>query len=112
MVINIPINFDETAFEGKVSEDIQNRVVAELTKRIDDAIARRSSGYYYGDSGKQVIDGIIAMAKDEVSKVINQYEQQIIEIAGNELAARLARTKKGKEILERYEDESWENIHI
>lgn len=106
MIINIPINFDETAFEGKISQDVQDKVVVAITERVEDALAKRAAGYYYGDKDRKVIDGVRLITEEAVAKVIDKYEDHIIEIAGKELGARLAKTKKGKEILERCENEN------
>lgn len=103
MVINIPIQIDESAFEGKISKEMQDRVVNELTKQIKRQIASNASGYYYPDDERKFEAGLSNIVREKVADFINKYEEQIIEVAGKELAARLVKTKKGKEILDRFD---------
>ena len=103
MIVNIPIQIDESAFEGKVSKEIQDRVVKELLKQIKKQIASNASGYYYPDDERKFEAGLSNIVREKVADFINKYEEQIIEVAGKELATRLARTKKGKEIVERFD---------
>lgn len=95
MIINIPIQIDGSAFEGKISKEMQDRVVNEFTKQIKRQIASNASGYYYPDDEQKFEAGLSNIVIGAIADVISKCETQIIETAGKELATRLARTKKG-----------------
>lgn len=103
MIINIPITIDETSFEGKVSQDIENKVVATLVKKIEESIKH----YAYVPSWKAepVKENLLCMVAAHVDEFLDKYKDDIINIAGNELAVRLARRKAGKELLTKAESE-------
>ena len=91
MIINIPINIDKTAFEGQMSKDIENKVVTFLCDEIKNTLKRKA----YGTE----LDGLKEFVLDVVEKKIDSFRDEIIETASKELANKLARSKKGKEIL-------------
>ena len=91
MIINVPITIDETAFEGQMSKDIENKVVTFLCDEIKNTLKRKA----YGTE----MDGLKEFVIDAVEKKIDSFRDEIIETASKELANKLARSKKGKEIL-------------
>ena len=91
MIVNIPLNIDETAFEGQMSKDIENKVVRWLSDEIKNTLKRKA----YGTE----LDGLKEFVIDVVEKKIDSFRDEIIETASKELANKLARSKKGKEIL-------------
>ena len=91
MIVNIPLNIDETAFEGQMSKDIENKVVRWLSDEIKNTLKRKA----YGTE----MDGLKEFVIDVVEKKIDSFRDEIIEAASKELANKLARSKKGKEIL-------------
>lgn len=91
MIINIPINIDETAFEGQMSKDIENKVVTFLCDEIKNTLKRKA----YGTE----LDGLKEFVLYVVEKKIDAFRDEIIETASKELANKLARSKRGKEIL-------------
>lgn len=91
MIINVPITIDETAFEGQMSKDIENKVVRWLSDEIKSTLKRKA----YGTE----LDGLKEFVIDVVEKKIDTFRDEIIETASKELSNKLARSKKGKEIL-------------
>ena len=91
MIINVPITIDETAFEGQMSKDIENKVVRWLSDEIKSTLKRKA----YGTE----LDGLKEFVIDVVEKKIDTFRDEIIEMASKELSNKLARSKKGKEIL-------------
>ena len=95
MIINIPINIDEDMFNKAIENDYESKIYNEIIKKIEKALRERS-GYYSG----RVSDGIVTLVDDQIGNIIDEYKEDIIERAATKLAERLARTKKGKEILD------------
>ena len=91
MIINVPITIDETAFEGQMSKYIENKVVTFLCDEIKNTLKRKA----YGTE----LDGLKEFVLDVVEKKIDSFRNEIIKTASKELANKLARSKKGKEIL-------------
>ena len=88
MIINIPLQIDEEKMEEVVKKDYENKVMGEIVKYIKKALVSEG-GYGYGD--KEVI-------------YLEKHNDEIISAAGNALAEKLARTKRGKAILDGIEE--------
>ena len=97
MIVNIPINIDETVFEKKMSKDIENKVVRFLCDEVKATLKRKA----YGTEKEGLEEFVI----DVVEKKIDNFRDEIIEAASKELVTKLARSKKGKEILGNLENE-------
>ena len=95
MIIYIPLNFDETVFEGQIAKEIENKAVEALVKKIEESI----KGYSYSYGKDRVKDNLLNMACRHLDDFIDKYKDEIISAAGQELATRLSRTKKAKELL-------------
>ena len=95
MIINIPLNIDESAFEGAIEKDIENKVVEALVKKIEESI----KGYSYSYAKDPVKDNLLTMACRHLDDFIDFHKDEIISAAGQELAVRLSRTKKAKDLL-------------
>ncbi len=96
MIINIPLQINEEDMKKVIERDYENRVLQEIVKYIKTALVKKARSYY----GDQELGGMTTVIEDQVEKYISKYQDQIIEIAGKHLAEKLAKTKKGKELLE------------
>lgn len=96
MIINIPIQINEEEMTKVIEKDYQEKVIDEIVKYIKTALASQSQNYY----GDKVNDGMISVIKQRIDIYLEQYKDQIIEIAGKHLADKLAKTKAGKELLQ------------
>lgn len=94
MIINIPLQIDDEMINSAVTKDYQRKIEDNLTKLAEKSILQHA-GYYY--STKE--SGMDKLVERAVENTIDKYRDQIIEKASLELAKRIARTKRGKEIL-------------
>ncbi len=98
MIINIPLQIDEVTFEQKVKEDYAKSVKELLLNKVDEVLAERDGRYYtQSRSWKKGMENIITQ---EIDIFMNDHKDEIVEMAADKLAERLARTKKAKAILE------------
>ena len=95
MLINIPINVDEELFNRAVEKDYNDKVLREIVKRIESALSKKAK-YYYGKPE----DGLLVLINERIDSILKDNKDLIIERASDKLAERLARSKKGKEILD------------
>ena len=100
MIINIPLQIDEEKMEEVVKKDYENKVMGEIVKYIKKALVSEG-GYGYGD--KEVI-GMTELIKGRIDIYLEKHNDEIISAAGNALAEKLARTKRGKAILDGIEE--------
>ena len=95
MIINIPINIDDQAFEGKISEDIQARVVKMLADSVTKALKYKTNRYY----NTKEEDGMLLLIEDAIDKKIEEYKDTIIDTAADNLATKLATRKAAKDLI-------------
>lgn len=101
MIINIPIQINEDSMQKIIERDYEGKVITEIASRIVTTIAHRSTTW--GVNREE--NGMMAIIKDEVDKYLDSYRDLIIETAGKHLADKLARSKRGKELLEEVANE-------
>ena len=94
MIINIPLQIDDEMISTAVTKDYQRKIEENLTKLAEKSILSHS-GYYHNTKES----GMDTLVEKAVEKTIDKYRDQIIEKAANELAKRIARTKRGQAIL-------------
>lgn len=96
MVINIPVQVDEERLEDQIAKDYQQKVYKEVVDRVLKVIAQHSPYNSYD----KVESGLKVMVYNEIDDVLDQYKEEIIDAASTKLADKLAKSKRGKEILE------------
>lgn len=96
MIINIPLQIDEEKMEEVIQKDYQGKVVEEIVKYIKTALTKHSTSYY----GDRELNGMTELIKGEIDKFLDNHKDDIINAAGNVLAEKLARTKRGKALLD------------
>lgn len=94
MIINIPLQIDDEMINSAVTKDYQRKIEENLTKLAEKSILHHSG--YYHSTKESGMDNLVERA---VENTIDKYRDQIIEKAAIELAKRIARTKRGKEML-------------
>lgn len=96
MIVNIPLQIDEKKMEEVIQKDYQGKVVEEIVKYIKTALTKHSTSYY----GDRELNGMTELIKGEIDKFLDNHKDDIINAAGNVLAEKLARTKRGKALLD------------
>ena len=96
MIINIPLQIDEKRMEEVIQKDYQGKVVEEIVKYIKTALTKHSTSYY----GDRELNGMTQLIREEIYKFLDSHKDDIINAAGNVLAEKLSRTKRGKALLD------------
>ena len=107
MLINIPLQIDDAAIEGKLTREYEERVLASVNERIDKCLKSHDPSW---NSIKSPSYGLEHMIDNRIYECIDKFleanRDDIIAKAADNLALRLSRSKKGKAILDRYEEEN------
>ena len=96
MIINIPLQIDEQKMEEVLQRDYSNKVLDRIEEYIKKTLANHAKRYY----GDKVDDGMRVLIESQIDKFLNSNRDEIIEHAAQTMADKLARSKRGKEILE------------
>lgn len=106
MIINIPIQIDEAKMEELVQKDYEGRVLNEITKYIKTTLVKNSQYYpYHKSTEDRADDGMKVLIEDRIDAFLKEHSEEVIEHASKLLADKLAKSKKGKAILEKMEGE-------
>ena len=98
MIINIPLQIDEATFEEKVKEDYAKSVKELLLNKVDEVLKENDNSYY--TQSRSWKNGLEYIINQEMDIFMRKHKDEIVEMAADKLAERLARTKKAKAILE------------
>ena len=75
MIVNIPLNIDETAFEGQMSKDIENKVVRWLSDEIKSTLKRKAHGTELDGLKEFVIDAVEKRLTVSVTRSLKQHRR-------------------------------------
>ena len=100
MIINIPLQIDEEKMEEVVKKDYESKVMGEIVKYIKTALTKHSTSYY----GDRELNGMTELIKERIDIYLEKHNDEVIKAAGNALAEKLARSKRGKAILDNVEE--------
>ena len=101
MIIQIPLQIDEHQMEDVLKRDYEQKVMGKIVDYIKTTLSKRARTLY----GDKVDDGMRALIEMRIDEFLKDNKNAVIEAAANTLADKLARSKRGKEILERLSDE-------
>lgn len=106
MILNIPLNIDDAALEGKLAQEYEAKVLMSVNSRIDEVLREHGNSYYYRDrTPREGLDCMIhSIIDDRVRGFMEENREAIIEKTAENLGNRLARSKKGKAILDELEE--------
>lgn len=96
MIINIPLQIDEQQMNEVLQKDYEGKVVNEIVKYIRKTLASSSRSHY----GNQETEGMKALIQIQIDTFLENHRDEIIKCASVQMAEKLARSKRGKEILE------------
>lgn len=103
MIINIPLTIDDELWASALARDYESKVIEKLTTEVRKCIADHDRNAYYSKD-KNLERGLADWVGYKIDDILKEYKDDIIDAAAEKLAERLARTKRGKEILnEHYE---------
>ena len=97
MIINIPLTIDDELWASALARDYESKVTEKLTNEVRKVIKDHDSRYYLRE--KSVNEGLSEWVGYKIDDILKEYKDDIIDAAAEKLAERLARTKKGRELL-------------
>lgn len=100
MIINIPLQVDEVKMEEAVRRDYQGKVTEEIVKHIEESLLKESDRLY-GDKTTRKADGMKNIIKSRIDAYLSEHGDEIINATAVLLTEKLARSKRGKELLEK-----------
>lgn len=95
MIINIPLTIPDELLENAIARDYETKIVENLTSEVRKCLQKQDDSYY----SKNEIRGLENWVGSKIDDILKEYKDEIINAAGEKLAERLARTKKGKALL-------------
>ena len=100
MIINIPLTIDDELWTSALARDYESKITEKLTDEVRKVIKDHDSRYYMSE--KSFTEGLNEWVSYKIDDILKEYKDEIIDSAAEKLAERLARTKRGKEILNEY----------
>lgn len=97
MIINIPLQIDEQKMEEVLQRDYKGKILDEIMNYIKTTLSKNADCYY----GDKVSDGMRVLIEGQIDNFLKEHSEEVIDQASKILAEKLARSKKGKAILER-----------
>ena len=99
-IFNIAIDVEDEKIVKAIEKNAETKVIELITNKAMDRICKKD---YYG--GVANYDRLDDMIKSLVGDVIQEHKELIIDKTAAILADKIARSKAGKEILSRFEEE-------
>lgn len=95
MIINIPLQIDETVVQGALSNEYKQKVIDYLATEVNNYILSECDWR----NRANLNDGIRVIVNRNVREFIDAHADEIIAEAGKVLAEKLVKTKKAKELI-------------
>ena len=101
MIINIPLQIDDATIQEQISKDYEKKVTDVIATRIEEILAENYRGYWSEPQKSRAKNGLALLVRANIGEFLNSNRDVIVEAASKELAEKLWRTKKAKEIVAR-----------
>lgn len=95
MIVNIPLQIDEQRMEDVIARDYEGKVTEEIIKMVKTTLANRAEKSY----GNRVDDGLRVLVEEQINQFLQEHKDDVIDNAAKLIADKLARSKRGKELL-------------
>lgn len=95
MIINIPLQIDEQRMEEVLARDYENKITKEILSCLNKVLSSRSGRY----TTNPTVDGMQEFVKETINDFFETHKDEVIEAAAEAFAIKLARSKRGKELL-------------
>lgn len=103
-IFSIAISMDDETIKKQVAEKAEKEIMSNLQREVGQIIFERASYYAYGNNNKGYNPNCLSnWAKMQFDNFLKEHKDEIIAGAAKELGDRLARTKAGKAILEKFQ---------
>lgn len=100
-IVQFSFSVDDDAIEKK----LEDQAVGKLLERFDAAVVKAAHRRMYSSLSSQSFEDTVRdLLEKRIDKYIDEHGQAIVDVAGKMLAEKLARSKKGKALLEEKEE--------
>ena len=100
-ILNIAFDFDDARIQKYIEQEAESQVIESIKKDILEIFKDKDDSNYWNHDSKK---GLECWVRRFIDDYIAEWKDEIISAAADSLANKLARTKRGKELLERYSD--------
>ena len=97
-IVQFAIGIDDEAIKNRIQETAEKQVIEAITRDVAKAIFRTDY------KGRIDTNTPQPWVRNKIDDFLMEHKDEIIKQAAKEFAAYLGRTKRGKEILARYEE--------
>ena len=98
-IFQISIDIDDERIRNAIAESAEKEIIKKLTVDVEKILYNHS----WGTPGENNRRGLSDFAEDKIDDFLEACREAIISEAAERLAGKLAKTKKGKEILNNLE---------
>ena len=95
-IMQIAISVEDEKIVNKVEETAEKQIIDTLVEKVEDVISERRG---WGRSGGRDYTPLKNMVSEQIAKTLEENKDFILSEASKILADKLARSKKGKELL-------------
>ena len=99
-IVQFAIGIDDNAIKERVTANAEKEIIKDLKQ---DVANKLFEGYYWNRNADPKKDPLSDYAKGIIESFLEQHQEEILNKAAIHLADKLARSKKGKEILNNLE---------
>lgn len=99
-IFNIAINVEDERIIQSIEKTVEDKVIEKITEKITDLISNRD--WYGRVKDYKPLENLVAY---RIDAILADHKDLIIEKAADKLAEKLARSKDGKAILDRYKED-------
>lgn len=102
MLINIPLEIDDAAIEGKLTKDYEEKLLHEIAERVERKLEEEDSySRWNGRSAEGGLGNLIDSCIDrKIDAYLYDHKAEITDSIVKNLANRIAKTKKYREVKE------------
>ena len=99
-IVQFAVGIDDDAIRKIVVANAEKEIIKDLKQ---DVANKLFEGYYWNQNADPKKDPLSEFSKGIIEKFLKEHQEEILNKAAIHLADKLARTKKGKEILNNLE---------
>lgn len=99
-IIQMAISVEDEKIVKKVEETAENQIIQTLTDRIENVISEKRCRIGWYEKSERDYTPLKNMVSERIEKILQENKDLILSEASKILAAKLARSKAGKEILQ------------
>lgn len=85
MIINIPLQIDDAALEGKLKEDYENKVAEKVSEMVINALADKGDSWRFNNKEQQAKYGIIHLVNLRIDSYFDEHKDEIYEAVTKKL---------------------------